>query len=99
MVFFAMASVGLPGLNGFVSEVLCLVGTFGPTIPGAAPMWRVPGPARAVVRRRRGHGHDHRAIYLLFMVGKVVWGPLVLPGGAKHGGGGHADQGAWPLIW
>jgi hypothetical protein len=28
MVFFAMASVGLPGLNGFVSEFLCLLGTF-----------------------------------------------------------------------
>ena len=28
MVFFAMASVGLPGLNGFVSEFMCLLGTF-----------------------------------------------------------------------
>ncbi|MBC6953616.1 MAG: NADH-quinone oxidoreductase subunit M [Leptolyngbya sp.] len=28
MVFFAMASVGLPGLNGFVSEFLCIMGAF-----------------------------------------------------------------------
>ena len=28
MVFFTMASVGLPGLNGFVSEFLCIFGTF-----------------------------------------------------------------------
>ena len=28
MVFFTMASVGLPGLNGFVSEFLCLLGAF-----------------------------------------------------------------------
>ena len=28
MVFFTLASVGLPGLNGFVSEMLCLIGSF-----------------------------------------------------------------------
>ncbi|MBO6513982.1 MAG: NADH-quinone oxidoreductase subunit M, partial [Phycisphaerales bacterium] len=28
MVFFTMASVGLPGLNGFPSEVLCLIAAF-----------------------------------------------------------------------
>jgi len=28
MVFFVMCSVGLPGLNGFVGEVLCVLGLF-----------------------------------------------------------------------
>src|SRR5690606_10576798 len=37
MVFFSMASVGLPGLNGFVSEFLCLIGTFQSSTDLATP--------------------------------------------------------------
>jgi len=92
MVFFAMASIGLPGLNGFVSEFMCLLGTFqsgrlGPWYAAAAGTGMIVG-----------------AIYMLYMLGRVVWGPLVEPAGHGHGGGhggghrgGHDDHhGAHP---
>ena len=36
MVFMCMASAGLPGLNGFVGEVLCLIGLVQHVESGAA---------------------------------------------------------------
>ncbi len=97
MVFFVLASVGLPGLNGFVSEFLCLLGTF-----QSSDAWNRPdlagtpgrlGPWYAAVA---GTGMIVAAIYLLFMTGKVVWGPLVLPPGhTAHGAhGGHGSHGS-----
>ena len=112
MVFFVMASVGLPGLNGFVSEVMCLLGTFqsssawgsatgsdpaggldsglwgsaGVVMEGATP--GALGPWFAAIA---AVGMIIAAIYLLYMVGRVVFGPLVEPRGhghADHGGGG-----------
>jgi NADH-quinone oxidoreductase subunit M len=60
MVFFVMASVGLPGLNGFVSEFLCVMGAFQSYTPwtarAATTMVRArPGArsARGSLRRRR----------------------------------------------
>ncbi|MFG0248203.1 MAG: NuoM family protein [Phycisphaeraceae bacterium JB051] len=69
MVFFAMASVGLPGLNGFVGEFLTLLGSFKSVLMG---------PVYAAIA---GTGLIFGAIYILYMVGKVVWGPLKLPEG------------------
>lgn len=107
MVFFTLASVGLPGLNGFVSEFLCLLGTFqsggtalqssvGATgletgaTPGATP--GMLGPWYAAVA---GTGMIIAAMYLLLMVGNVVWGPLVEPHGHgdehEHDAQGHAS--------
>jgi len=95
MVFFAMASVGLPGLNGFVSEFMCLLGTFqsggatwtrlgeGQTLPAAT--FGNLGPYFAFAA---GVGMIITAIYLLFMVGAVVFGKLKEPGGS-HGHGAH----------
>jgi NADH-quinone oxidoreductase subunit M len=99
MVFFAMASVGLPGLNGFVGEFMCLMGTFQASDGWATGSYGVTdasqaiastpgelGPAFALVA---GFGMIIAAIYLLYMVGKVVFGPLVEPGShAEHGHGG-----------
>ncbi|MBK7404083.1 MAG: NADH-quinone oxidoreductase subunit M [Phycisphaerales bacterium] len=92
MVFFAMASVGLPGLNGFVSEFLCMLGTFqadkswGSGMPGAT--WGVLGPWFAAFAAT---GVIIAAMYLLYMVGRMCFGPLVEPGG--HGGhGAHAGH-------
>jgi NADH-quinone oxidoreductase subunit M len=96
MVFFVMASVGLPGLNGFVSEFLCLLGAFTSDISWADPApgatdGRI-GPWMAAVA---GTGMIIAAIYLLYMCGKVVWGPLVLPPGHDHHGHGETHgQGA-----
>ncbi len=75
MVFFVLASVGLPGLNGFVSEFMCLIGTFiasssNPTWPG------VLGPEYAAIA---AIGMVLAAMYLLIMVGKVVFGRLKEP--------------------
>lgn len=94
MVFFTMASVGLPGLNGFVSEFLCLLGTFqsGAADAGKFATAGTLGPWFAVIA---GVGMVIAAIYLLYMVGKVVFGPLREPGGhggGHHGGGAHSDE-------
>jgi NADH-quinone oxidoreductase subunit M len=101
MVFFTMASVGLPGLNGFISEFMCLMGAFQAgdawgTLPGGTG-----GSLGFWYALVAGLGMIVAAMYLLYMVGKVVWGPLVLPPGhhhaghgAGHGGGhGHDDHG------
>ena len=87
MVFFVMASVGLPGLNGFVSEFLCTMGAFqsytqwtsGPNAQAGATFGPL-GPWFGIVA---GTGVIIAAIYLLYMTSKVVWGELREPAG--HG--------------
>ncbi len=76
MVFFVLASVGLPGLNGFISEFLCLMGTFTAGGGGAYP--GVLGPWFAAIA---AIGMVFAAMYLLIMVGKIVFGPLREPAG------------------
>lgn len=78
MVFFCLASVGLPGLNGFVGEFLTLLGAF--------VAKDVLGVTYAVIA---GTGMILAAIYILYLVGKVVFGPVVLPGEHGGDGGGH----------
>jgi len=80
MVFFTLASVGLPGLNGFVSELLCLIGTFTAHADNAFYPGRL-GPWYAAAA---GFGMIVAAMYLLMMVGKVVFGPLKEPAGHHH---------------
>jgi len=110
MVFFTMASVGLPGLNGFVSEFLCLLGAFQASSAWGSGAWgsmggmtggQVPGatmgnlgPWFAAIA---GIGMIVAAIYLLYMVGRVVFGPLAEPGGHRHGyHAGHGAEDAHP---
>jgi NADH-quinone oxidoreductase subunit M len=81
MVFFVLSSVGLPGLNGFVSEVLCLIGAF--TASGDAAVY--PGVLGPWYAAFAGVGMIFAAMYLLIMVGKVVFGPLKEPASAGHG--------------
>ncbi len=81
MVFFAMASVGLPGLNGFPSELLCLISAFQSdaawSAAGEPGAWGSSlGPWFAVFA---GTGMVIAAMYLLFMVGKICFGPLREP--------------------
>jgi NADH-quinone oxidoreductase subunit M len=88
MVFFCMASVGLPGLNGFVGEFLTLMGAF--TSGGSQP--GTLGPAFAVPA---GIGMIIGAIYILYMVGKVIFGPVKVPAtdhGHGHASGSHSDD-------
>lgn len=110
MVFFTMASVGLPGLNGFVSEFLCLLGAFQASDAWGSGLWNSSGgfghpsvqgatsgnlgPWYAAVA---GTGMIVAAMYLLYMLGKIVWGPLVLPEGhGDHENAGHHEHGAHP---
>ncbi len=78
MVFFVFSSVGLPGLNGFVGEVLCLWGAFTAEADGVAGYPGVLGPWYALVAIV---GLILGAMYLLRMLGKMVWGPVKLPEG------------------
>jgi len=77
-VFFTMASVGLPGLNGFVSEFMCLLGAFQSNADGVGATFGPLGPWFAVVAAT---GMIVAAMYLLYMVGKVLFGPLREPAG------------------
>jgi NADH-quinone oxidoreductase subunit M len=94
MVFFAMSSVGLPGLNGFISEVMCILGAFQAggvnwqglgVKPGATAGELGPWFAFAA-----GLGMIVTAMYILLMLGKVCFGPLKEPGGHDGHGHGHA---------
>jgi NADH-quinone oxidoreductase subunit M len=64
MVFIAMASIGLPGLNGFVGEVLSLAGMF-----QRHPVYAVLGTTGVVLG----------AWYLLMMIQQAFFGPLREP--------------------
>lgn len=76
--FFIMASLGsaaLPGLNGFVGEFPILAGAFS------------KDPTSAVIAST---GMVLGAFYLLWMIQRVLFGPLKEPGG--HGGDQHHDS-------
>jgi NADH-quinone oxidoreductase subunit M len=60
----AMSSIGLPGLGGFVGEFLILLGTFG------ANPWAAVIASSGVVLA---------AVYMLWMVRRVIFGPLHKP--------------------
>ncbi|HZI64757.1 MAG TPA: NADH-quinone oxidoreductase subunit M [Thermoanaerobaculia bacterium] len=65
LVFSALASVGLPGLNGFAGEFLILIGTF--KTQAADLRWTAAASAFGVVLA---------AVYLLKMLQLTLWGPL-----------------------
>jgi NADH-quinone oxidoreductase subunit M len=65
LVLFAMSSIGLPGLNGFASEFLTILGAFTST----AHLGRSFGTLAAL-------GVILSAIYMLHAVGQVLFGPL-----------------------
>jgi NADH-quinone oxidoreductase subunit M len=66
-VLFALSSIGLPGLNGFVSEFLTVLGAFTSSKLGMGF-----GVLAAL-------GVILGAVYMLHMVAKVIWGPLKVP--------------------
>ncbi len=67
--FFVMASVGLPGLNGFVGEALTMAGAFLSPDAALGPWYAGFAVAGVVIA----------AIYLLTFFGKLALGPLKLP--------------------
>ena len=66
-VFFTLASIGLPGLNGFVSEFLTILGAFTSQYLGIGY-----GAVAAL-------GIILGAVYMLYMVARVIFGPLKTP--------------------
>lgn len=78
LIIFTMSSIGLPGLNGFVSEFLVLLGVF----TSADPKPDGPGPLGVWFAVPAASGILLGAIYMLHMVRRVLFGPLKEP----HGG-------------
>lgn len=91
MVFFVLASVALPGLNGFVGEFLTLLGTFASDAVLGVPYAAVAAAGMIVA-----------AIYLLYLVGRVIFGPVKVPEAHHHESSphhhGHDDHGVSDLT-
>lgn len=79
LVVFALSSIGLPGLNGFVSEFLVLLGTF---TSGQVDEAGRTGPLGIWFAAVGATGILLGAIYMLYMVGCVLFGPVKEP---EHG--------------
>jgi len=71
-VLFALSSIGLPGTNGFVSEFLTVLGAF--TSEHLGPGFGAFAATGVVLG----------SIYMLYMVARVIWGPLKFPGSDGH---------------
>ena len=88
-IFFTLASIGLPGLNGFVSEFLTTLGAFNsPHLSWAYGSWAAIGIILG-------------AVYMLHMAARVIFGPLKVPAvdqghAATSEHGGHDSHGHEP---
>ena len=69
LVLFTLSSIGLPGLNGFVSEFTVLFAAYNSDVLG--PIYGILGATGILLG----------AIYMLYMVGLVLFGPLREPSG------------------
>ncbi len=75
-IIITLSSIGLPGLNGFVGEFLILIGTFTSNAFAKTYMGPNAGVWFAVVGST---GVIFAAVYLLWMVKRVFFGPLRNP--------------------
>jgi NADH-quinone oxidoreductase subunit M len=84
-ILFTMSSIGLPGLNGFVSEFLTILGAY--TSPRLGPIYGAFAATGVILG----------ALYMLHMAARVIWGPLKypgMPGAEAHGSAvGHTGHG------
>jgi NADH-quinone oxidoreductase subunit M len=69
LVLFTLSSIGLPGLNGFVSEFTVLLAAF--NSPALGTWYGVLGASGILLG----------AIYMLYLVGRLLFGPLREPPG------------------
>jgi NADH-quinone oxidoreductase subunit M len=72
MVFTALASAGLPGLNGFVGEFLILLGAFSSSYIGS-PLLIALATSGVILA----------AVYLLWMLYRMFFGPITHEANAK----------------
>jgi NADH-quinone oxidoreductase subunit M len=82
-VVAALASVGVPGLNNFVSEMLMLAGVFDP--PNTQLVGYSLGAASAI-------GILLSAWYMMTMLRRVYFGPLVVPTGQPQVAAGQTGR-------
>ena len=68
-ILFVLSSIALPGLNGFASEFLTILGAF------KSPGLGITYGAFAALGIILG------AVYMLHLAARVIWGPLKFPGG------------------
>ena len=68
LLIVTFASIGLPGLNGFIGEFLILLGAFSVT-----PLWTAAAASGVILS----------AIYMLWMFRRVIFGPLTNPENRK----------------
>jgi NADH-quinone oxidoreductase subunit M len=83
-VLFALSSIGLPGLNGFVSEFTTILGAFTSTEIGGGEHRGIAFGVFAALGIILG------AVYMLHMVARVIWGPLKYP--HEHEEEGHGPD-------
>jgi NADH-quinone oxidoreductase subunit M len=76
-VVVTMASIGLPGLSGFVGEFLVLVGSFN-AYKSWGGLWTL-FPHPKVLAAIATTGVILAAVYMLYLVQKVMFGPLTNP--------------------
>jgi NADH-quinone oxidoreductase subunit M len=77
LIYFSFSSIGLPGLNGFVSEFVILYSVFTSGDGVTGPL----GPTYAIIAAT---GVILSAIYMLYMCQRVLFGPLVEPAVEHH---------------
>ena len=68
LLVVTFSSIGLPGLNGFIGEFLILLGAFAVT-----PKWAATAATAVILG----------AIYMLWMLRRVIFGPLTNPENEK----------------
>src|SRR5262249_34907278 len=73
LIVFTLASIGLPGTNGFISEFLVLLGTF---TSGQLQAGAPAGPLGVTYAVLAATGVILGAVYLLYMCRCVLFGPL-----------------------
>jgi NADH-quinone oxidoreductase subunit M len=75
LILFSLSSIGLPGLNGFVSEFSVLYAVF----TSARPVGEVAGPLGPAYAVIAASGVVLSALYMLWMCQRVLFGPLREP--------------------
>ncbi|HUB26024.1 MAG TPA: NADH-quinone oxidoreductase subunit M [Tepidisphaeraceae bacterium] len=80
-ILFTLSSIGLPGLNGFVSEFLTILGAF------ISPFLGITFGSFAALGIILG------AVYMLHLSARVIWGPLKTPEAHDEHGHGHEQPG------
>jgi len=76
LIVFTLSSIGLPGLNGFLGEMLVLLGT---AISSEASDGYLAGPLGLAYAIPAASGIVLGAVYMLWMCQRVLFGPLNQP--------------------